>query len=416
MALRVRNLPWFPLVTEPLKDRELHLGELKTLEWLFIAVRWLWVPGVFVLAHLHRPPQTNVMMFLGGVLALGNTAACIFNIKIKTLRARQVLSLGLLVFDASLASAIILLFVHDFYTAAYAGFVYIILEAAVRFGLVGSLGAAGFFILGLYGAFYYRETTFGLRFSVSGYVFWTLLMSVIALLVGAIVNEGRRQRVLSEQRLRENTQLAERHRLARDLHDTVLKSLHGLSLEAKSLQSRMDSSTASIRMRGTLAYIEKVCSNTIREIREVVFDLRHEEDKAGIATQLRNIATAWERDNNIATCFSTCGEDVALPQEVARHMRRVVIEALENIRRHAEATLVEIDVSISQDMLRVEIRDNGCGMQALTDNLTSFVAEGKLGIAAMKERAELIGGSLALSSGQSGTTVKLNVPLSKTSK
>jgi signal transduction histidine kinase len=204
---------------------ERYLYEVKRLEWVFIAVRWVWVPIVFLMAWLHHPAQTNVMVALGGTLGSVNILACLLNIKIKTPAAQRWLGIAMLAVDTLLAWGIILVFVRDFYTAAYAGFVYIILEAAVRFGITGRLSLALVFVLGLYGAFLYREAAYDVRFSNSGYAFWTALMFIVAVAVGTIVHEGRKQRRQGETYLRENTLLAERHRIARDLHDTVLKTL-----------------------------------------------------------------------------------------------------------------------------------------------------------------------------------------------
>jgi len=236
--VKLKDLASYLIVPARADAPEHYLLEMKRLEWIFIAVRWLWVPIIFILARLHHPAQMTTMMVQGGVIGLCNVFACVLNVKLKTQGAQKALGIALLLFDTLLTWCVILLFVRDFYTAAYAGFVYIIIEAAIRFGLAGSLGMALVFIVGLYGAYMYRSAAFGVRFSVSGYTFWTILMTVVAIAVGAIVHEGKKQRALSERRLRENTLLSERNRLARELHDTVLKTLQGLSLEARALGGR----------------------------------------------------------------------------------------------------------------------------------------------------------------------------------
>jgi signal transduction histidine kinase len=337
-----------------------YLGETKRLEWIFIIVRWLWVPIVFLLAWLHHPAQANMMLILGGAVAVINAAACVFNLRIKQPHPQQALGMVMLILDTLLAWGIILVFVRDFYTAAYAGFVYIILEAAIRFGLAGSLSMAGFFMLALYSAFLYREVAFDVRFSVSGYVFWVVLMAIVAVAAGTIVHEGKRQRALSERRLRENTLLTERHRIARELHDTVLKTLQGLSLEARALGSRGGKSTPSVRE--TAAYIEEVCSRTSREIREVIFDLRREENAAGIGSQLANMLDEWSKTSGVVGEFSLSGQDVVLPPEPIRQFRNIVAEALTNVRLHADASRVRITLNISPEALNIEISDNGRGL------------------------------------------------------
>jgi signal transduction histidine kinase len=412
--VKLKDLASYLIVPARADAPEHYLIEMKRLEWIFIAVRWLWVPIIFILARLHHPAQMTTMMVLGGVIGLCNACACVLNVKLKTQGTQKALGITMLVFDTLLAWGVILLFVRDFYTAAYAGFVYIIIEAAIRFGLGGSLGMALVFVVGLYGAYMYRSAAFGVRFSVSGYVFWTVLMAIVAVAVGAIVNEGKRQRALSERRLHENTLLAERHRLARELHDTVLKTLQGLSLEARALGNRTATTRPSVKE--TAQYIEEVCSRTSREIREVIFDLRSDSSVDGIGSQVSRLLDDWRRATGIAGESTLTGSDIILPAELSRQLRNIVSEALTNIQRHASASLVKIVVKIFAGELNIKISDNGHGIGSGIGELDTFVTEGKLGIAGMKERAELLGGRFSLISDPSGTRVGLNIPLPITPK
>ncbi len=407
--MKLKDLASYLIVPARADAPEHYLLEMKRLEWIFIAVRWLWVPIIFILARLHHPTQMTTMMVLGGVIGLCNVFACVLNVKLKTQGMQKALGIALLVFDTLLAWGVILLFVRDFYTAAYAGFVYIIIEAAIRFGLAGSLGMALVFVVGLYGAYIYRSAAFGVRFSVSGYTFWAILMAVVAVAVGAIVHEGKRQRALSERRLRENTLLSERHRLARELHDTVLKTLQGLALEARALGGRTATTKPSVKE--TAQYIEGVCSRTSREIREVIFDLRSDTETAGIASQVAKVLDDWSRAVGIAGSLALSGEDIVLTPEPARQLRNIVTEALNNVQHHASASQVKIVVRISASELNIEIGDNGHGIRRDIGELDNFVAEGKLGIAGMKERVELLGGRFSVASDPSGTHIGLNIPL-----
>jgi signal transduction histidine kinase len=194
------------------------------------------------------------------------------------------------------------------------------------------------------------------------------------------------------------------------LHDTVLKTLQGLSLEARALKSQTEATAPSVKE--TAAYIEEVCASTSREIREVIFDLRSEEDTAGISSQLAKILEAWRENTGISGDFSLSGEDMILPPEPVRQLRNIVAEALTNIQHHAGASRVQINMNISHETLNIEISDNGRGIGRSLDELHPFVVEGKLGIAGMKERVELLGGNFSLSSGESGTCLSFGVPVS----
>jgi len=405
--MKLKDLGSYLIIPAQSDQLERYLYEVKRLEWIFIAVRWVWVPIVFLMAWLHHPAQADLMIALGGVLGFCNIIACLLNIRLKTPSAQRALGMAMLAVDILLAWGIILVFVRDFYTAAYAGFVYIILEAAVRFGIIGSLSMALVFILGLLGAFLYREAAFGVRFSTSGYAFWTALMTIISVSVGMIVHEGRKQRRQGEIYLKENTLLSERHRIARELHDTVLKTLQGLSLEARALGNKLPSA------KETAQYIEEVCSRTSREIREVIFDLRSENVDEGIGSQISKMLAEWSESTGISGEFNLSGQDIGLPPESVRQLKNILSEALTNIQRHAGASCVRLNVNISHETLSIEISDNGRGIGRSMDELHYFVTEGKLGIAGMRERVEMLGGSFSLSSDQRGTSINLHVPVSQ---
>jgi signal transduction histidine kinase len=96
-------------------------------------------------------------------------------------------------------------------------------------------------------------------------------------------------------------------------------------------------------------------------------------------------------------------------------VRNIVSEALTNIRRHASASKVRVDVKISGNEMAIEINDNGRGLGRSPDELPAYVAEGRLGIAGMKERVELLGGRFSLDSDSTGTRISFHVPVSQVS-
>ncbi len=386
-----------------------YQGEVKRLEWIFIGVRWLWVPLIFILAWLHHPVDTPVMFYLAGGLALFNATATVLNIYIKKPRSQNVLGIYSLALDTLFAWGLILVFARDFYTAAYAGYVYIVIEAAIRQGLAGSIGMGLLFIAGLYGTFLYRDAAFGVRFSVSGYVFWCTLMTIVAVAVGTIVHEGQRRRRQSERYLKANALLTERQRIARELHDTVLKTLQGLSLEARALGTR--DNISSKELRETARYIEDVCARTSREIREVILDLRNEDSSEGLQKTLQQQLDDWSASTGIQHTFTVLGIDPAMPSETARQLKNIIAEALENVRRHAGATAVDVSITIQDKRLKLKITDNGKGLTADFPKTEELVSSGHLGIAGMKERAGLLGGRLDIDSNGSSATVRLEIPL-----
>ncbi|ADJ26774.1 integral membrane sensor signal transduction histidine kinase [Dehalogenimonas lykanthroporepellens BL-DC-9] len=385
-----------------------RLYEMKRLEWLFIGARWLWVPALFLLAGMHEPSPNYAIIGIGLGLAIVNGAAMVINRNLATHEDYRKLGVASLTVDTFTAWALILLFVSDFYTAAYAGFLFVVIEGTIRYGLKGSLIMTGVFAVGLLGAYAFRDAVYDVRFSYSGYTFWTLLIFLIALPVGFIVDEGRRQRRRSESYLKDKTLLEERQRIARDMHDNVLKTLHGLALETKVLERKLGDGEPAISE--AVSYIGDVCRRTSREVRDVILDLRHETVDEGIATLISGIAGQWGARTGTAVEFESAGDDRVLPAETAHQLRNIVSEALTNVERHAAASMVTVNLKLTGDSLSLEISDNGRGLDGVV-NLDEFVAAGKLGLAGIRERVELLGGRFQVESSGNGTMLLVEIPL-----
>ena len=406
MKLKVKKLINYLLIPLTAYDGQAFIAELKRLEWIFVGIRWLWVPVILVLAWMHHPISRDVMIASSVIIAVCNIFVCLFNIKIKKLRLQRLLGVAMLTIDMVIAWSVIFLFVNDFYTAAYASFAYVIIEGSMRFGLIGSTSTMLSFTLGLYAAYMFRDWQYGIRFSTSGFVYWNTLMLIIATSMGIAVNEWKRQQWQKEHFIKEKVLISERHRIARDLHDTVLKTLQGLIFEARGLAK----STSHASTKETAQYIEEVCSQTSKEIRELIFDLRIEGVGAiGLATQ--KLLEEWSNKTGIEGEFRLLGQDKELNNRIIMNISAIVSEALINIKNHARASHVYITIKISEGDLSLEIKDDGCGIKDSLDELYKYVDQGKLGIASIKERTESLGGSFTINSDSNGTLLYLQIPI-----
>jgi signal transduction histidine kinase len=113
----------------------------------------------------------------------------------------------------------------------------------------------------------------------------------------------------------------------------------------------------------------------------------------------------------ITSQFSAYGTERRFLPEKELLVFRVAQEALNNIRRHSEATKVRVHVAFRKQKITVRIRDNGRGF-GLPSSVGEFAQSGKLGLVGMYERARLLGGVLTVESKQGeGTLVTLEVPL-----
>lgn len=385
-----------------------YLQEMKGLEQQFMLVRWLGVAAILILAWLHNPISTVAMIALGGIAALYNAVAYLLNSRIKSLNAQRTLSIVLLTLDAIVVWCVIFLFVREFYTAAYAAFALVIIEGAMRFGLTGGLAMAIVFALALLGAMIYRKTEFDVRFSISGYIFWTELMSLIAIAVGKVTDEAKKHRRQSERLVQERTLMLERERFSNEMHDTVLKTLQGLAFEARALQ---DKASVASDVKQTAQYIEEVCRRSGKEIRNAVLDLRSEVPELSIGLQMSRTLDDWSKETGIAGKFVLLGADQIVSSRIGHNLRRILAEALSNIQKHASASHVSVSLNVLSHEISLGVSDDGHGLSIDTSDMATLVSSGKLGIVTMKERAELLGGRFSINSSSGGTRISVIAPL-----
>ena len=246
-----------------------YLKETKRLEWIFIAIRWLWVPIIFLMDWLHHPLSHTAMLAAGLTLGLCNALASVLNAKIKSPVPQRALGIVMLLLDGLFAWWIIFFFVNDFYTAAYAAFIYVIVEGALRFGLAGSVAMAIFFVAGLFTAYEYRRLEFGVRFSFSGFAYWASLMSLVALSLGVVVNEWKKQRRESEHYQIQNARLLERERVTEEIKTqniSELESMEPLTAREKEVINLIAQGKGNKEIAAVLNIEEKTVKNYINSI------------------------------------------------------------------------------------------------------------------------------------------------------
>jgi two-component system, NarL family, sensor histidine kinase UhpB len=203
----------------------------------------------------------------------------------------------------------------------------------------------------------------------------------------------------------------ERLRLAHELHDQTGQSLTAALLEVKQIGAAVsgDGNIHLRRLREQLEDMGKTVQRIARELRPTALE------DLGLRAALTNHLSDWSATYGIASDFHFhwgCAEDAkGIPDEVNTAVYRIAQEALTNIAKHAEgATAVSLIVTCSTDLVQMTIEDNGCGFDP-TERLNRNGYPG-LGLAGMRERVALVGGSLDIeSSRQAGTTIFVRVPL-----
>ncbi|MBA2723104.1 MAG: response regulator [Methylibium sp.] len=213
----------------------------------------------------------------------------------------------------------------------------------------------------------------------------------------------------SEQRLRELAQHlqasveAERAAIAREIHDDVGGSLTALKFDLAWIERRATDPAMAQRAQGALETV----SMAIESSQRIMHNLRPAILEQGLVAALQWMTQRFERRNGVLTSFRVSHEELPpLPPGVPLAAYRTAQEALTNISKHAFATRAQVDLTIAGRVLSLEVSDNGRGLsQQDLSKARSF------GIRGLRERAAQVGGWVDLSSGASGTTIILSVPL-----
>lgn len=211
---------------------------------------------------------------------------------------------------------------------------------------------------------------------------------------------------------------AERARLAREMHDSVAKTLHGVALAADGLTTsanadRMD--PALVRQQAAL--VARSARRAAAESRELLADLRRESDP-GQGTDVLVELAARTRDfsarTGLTAVYRPTGAHAVppVPPAVARQLLTIASEAMENAHRHAHPTRVDVSAGVHGDLLRISVYDDGRGLPPGT-TLEQLRRAGHFGLVGMVERAASVGARIRIGRGghPQGTEVRLELPL-----
>ncbi|ELS56200.1 sensor histidine kinase [Streptomyces viridochromogenes] len=211
---------------------------------------------------------------------------------------------------------------------------------------------------------------------------------------------------------------AERARLAREMHDSVAKTLHGVTLAAEGLAvSAASAAMDPSRVRRQAELVSRAARRAAAESRELLADLRRESDPDH-ATDLTSELSARTEDftarTGLRATYDATGETPLppVPPAVARHLLTITEEAMENAHRHARATRVEVRAGVEADVLCLTVRDDGEGLPPGT-TLEHLRRTGHFGLLGMTERATSMGARLHIGRGRQarGTEIRLELPL-----
>ena len=230
--------------------------------------------------------------------------------------------------------------------------------------------------------------------------------SVLLVLVG--LYQLRLRQATARLNARFDERLAERTRIARELHDTLLQTVQGSKLVADDAREKAEKANDSVPVRGALEKLSIWLGQATQEGRAALNSLRTSTIETNdLAAGLRRAAEECLLDKSIEVKFSVSGSSRDMHPIARDEIYRIGYEAIRNACEHSSASELEIVLTYAQD-LTLQVKDNGAGIEAtvLTDG-----KEGHFGLQGMRERAARIESKLTLnSSPNSGTTITLVVP------
>ncbi|MEU7320515.1 histidine kinase [Streptomyces griseoviridis] len=211
---------------------------------------------------------------------------------------------------------------------------------------------------------------------------------------------------------------AERARLAREMHDSVAKTLHGVALAAEGLAGSAGATRVDARLvKQQAELVARSVRRAAAESRELLADLRREADPRNATDVLVELA-ARTRDfrarTGIVASYRPTGDHAVppVPPAVARQLLTIATEAMENAYRHAGPARVEVAAGVHGDLLRIVVHDDGRGLPEDT-TLEQLRRAGHFGLIGMVERAASVGARIRIGRGDHphGTEVRLDLPL-----
>lgn len=302
-----------------------------------------------------------------------------------------------------------------FYIALFGMFIMVFRHLPIRYAVIAAL-------LLVIATIIEQLTDAGGSFNLTDPAIWLfLLMALVSIMLGFwisnIIEQSTRRRELIEQLETAQAKLAaaerregileERQRLAREIHDTLAQGFTSIVMHLEAAEGALpDTKTA----QNHIDRARSTARSSLDQARRVVQDLRPDLlEKGTLPDAIERTATRWNEETGIPVTTKVTGDPVPLHPNIEVTLLRAAQEALNNIRKHAQATGVQLTLSFIGDLVILDVQDNGVGL----DEVAPSPLSGGYGLQIMRERVEACGGTLTLESDPGeGTVVVVTIPLS----
>ena len=237
--------------------------------------------------------------------------------------------------------------------------------------------------------------------------FWFYVLLALAL-IGLVLLALRLRLLRAEREFR--AVLGERNRIAREIHDTLAQGYVGISVQLEVLsellrQKKLEA--AADHLDTTRGFVRE----GLADARQSIWALRSQDaGETTLPVKLRR-ATEQAGGHGLEAAFSVYGAYRPLPPGTESEIVRVAQEALHNVKKHAGARMVNVQLEYLSSEIALEVRDDGRGFETNGAGGQVESPAGHYGLTGMRERAAAIGGTLqVLSSPGAGVTVRLKAP------
>lgn len=193
--------------------------------------------------------------------------------------------------------------------------------------------------------------------------------------------------------------LKERNRIARDLHDTLGHSMTGLIMQLELAYNYFNEENQAKKL------IEEAKENarkTLTQIRHVVKALKETEENFDSIDSIVCLIKEFEKQTKIKIRFNIIGDESLLTPEITIVIYRIIQEGLTNAIRHGKANLIDVGLTFTKSQVALNIQDNGVGCK--------HIIEGS-GLKGMKERVNIIKGTIEYPNCKQGFILKVRIPL-----
>lgn len=205
---------------------------------------------------------------------------------------------------------------------------------------------------------------------------------------------------------REAGMLGERQRMAREIHDTIAQGLTAILTQLEVAENLIEDVPA---VRSRLSTVRTLAKDSLNEARRSMQAMRPAPlEEAQLAAALEDVAATWSHTTGVPALVSITGDARPLHTEVETTLLRVAQEALANVGKHAGASRVALTLSYMEDVVVLDVRDDGSGFDPKAVDPSSA---GGFGLVAMRQRITRLAGDLEIETapGQ-GTGISASVP------